>query len=260
MMNKFTSVVFIALFMVFIFAACSSGIADSSENSSVHDPEVTAFPSTSPVPVADAKDHVYSDFFQYLIDSGAEKPDYEIYKHPASENGKSDTEIVMSGKFDRIYQFSDLLIIDFLEGDRENPYALVLGTYSVDLDNTYTQMIGKDVCVHGIYLGFSDAFNLPAVTLYDTECDGKIYMESYLNIISDGMQETADDSITLAEFNQIKDGMSYDEVVEIIGKDGLLSSKSDNVELYMWHGKDGGTACAMFVDDRVISKSQAGLT
>lgn len=247
------------LALVIVLSACNSA-EHAPSNYDVEASLIKDDPSESSLTSsAQSPDPAYSPYFQFLIDSGAVVPDYDIYKKPASENGKGDTAIVMSGRFDRVYQFGDLLIIDFLEGNDKNPYALILGVYSADLEDTYSRMLGKDVCIYGIYLGFSDDLNVPTATLYDTECEDKIYTDSFTNIISDGIRETAADYITFAEFNQIEDGMTYDEVVEIIGKDGTLSSQSGNVALYTWHGKNSGVASVMFVDNCVLSKSQAGL-
>lgn len=77
-----------------------------------------------------------------------------------------------------------------------------------------------------------------------------------------------DEKITLEEFNQIKTGMTYDEVVKIIGGEGTVLSESNigNSEqyhtiIYKWEGKGtiGANANITIQGGKVISKAQAGL-
>jgi len=70
--------------------------------------------------------------------------------------------------------------------------------------------------------------------------------------------------ITIEEYNQIKDGMSVDEVVEIVGGDGTIQSSSEMVgiktEIYIWYGdKPGSDALITFSDGKVFSKAQVNL-
>jgi DNA-directed RNA polymerase subunit RPC12/RpoP len=77
---------------------------------------------------------------------------------------------------------------------------------------------------------------------------------------------------TLAEFQRLQTGMSYEQVVEIIGAEGTLVSSntlpgvpgfSDPIttEMYSWegHGGLGANMNAMFQNYALISKSQFGL-
>lgn len=74
-------------------------------------------------------------------------------------------------------------------------------------------------------------------------------------------------TISLAEFNEIKTGMSYEEVCEIIGSEGELLSESGesgsdyHTVMYMWDGEGsiGANANAMFQGGKLISKAQIGL-
>lgn len=79
------------------------------------------------------------------------------------------------------------------------------------------------------------------------------------------MDET---KITLSEFNQIQNGMTYDEVIEIIGSPGELLSDVDiglgqqyATKIYMWEGAGdyGSNANISFQGGRVILKAQIGL-
>ena len=77
-----------------------------------------------------------------------------------------------------------------------------------------------------------------------------------------------DEKISLDEFNQIKNGMTYDEVVSIIGSKGELLSESDLgigseyvTTMWMWEGKGsiGANANVMSQDGKVVNKAQFGL-
>lgn len=71
--------------------------------------------------------------------------------------------------------------------------------------------------------------------------------------------------ITLEEYNQIEPGMTYDQVVKIIGSEGTPSSEVEvvgvNSKLYTWEGVGdlGANANVTFVDGKVTIKAQFGL-
>lgn len=111
-----------------------------------------------------------------------------------------------------------------------------------------------------------------SVSLKDDK-DGTIY----LTVINDKVSYDAfhvedvssnDPTITLDEFNQITNGMTYQEVVDIVGGPGELLSESDLglgseyvSAMYMWDGEGsiGANANVMFQGGAVVSKSQLGL-
>lgn len=71
--------------------------------------------------------------------------------------------------------------------------------------------------------------------------------------------------ISLAEFNQIQTGMSYEDVCAIIGSSGTQSSVVEGfgtkVEIYTWYGNGlaGSNANVTFENGKVSGKAQAGL-
>lgn len=102
--------------------------------------------------------------------------------------------------------------------------------------------------------------------------NGEIYLTlSNGSILFDVFAEVATfnaDTISLAEFNQIATGMTYDEVVQIIGSSGTLLSESGGnlgpeyyTALWMWEGEGiaGANANVMFQGGGVVSKAQFGL-
>ena len=82
-------------------------------------------------------------------------------------------------------------------------------------------------------------------------------------------EETKNDGkITLDEFNQIQTGMTYEEIIKILGGEGTILSESNigNSEqyhtiIYTWEGKGslGANANVTIQGGKVVSKAQAGL-
>lgn len=75
-------------------------------------------------------------------------------------------------------------------------------------------------------------------------------------------------TISMSEFESISSGMTYEEVVEIIGSEGELLSESDlgigdayKSAIYMWEGEGslGANANVTFQGGKVLSKAQMGL-
>ena len=71
--------------------------------------------------------------------------------------------------------------------------------------------------------------------------------------------------ITLEKFNRISTNMTYDEVVEIIGSSGTVSSDVTsggyNIKIITWYGNGfaGSNANVTFTNGKVTGKAQAGL-
>lgn len=89
---------------------------------------------------------------------------------------------------------------------------------------------------------------------------------AYLSMLSSsGNSSLQEESITLDEFYQIETGMTYSEVVEIIGCDGELMSESSLIDstyqIYTWKGSGsiGANANVSFANGAVTSKAQSGL-
>ena len=72
--------------------------------------------------------------------------------------------------------------------------------------------------------------------------------------------------ISAEEFAQLRAGMSYSEVVSIIGSEGELMSENEmagyRTQMYMWEGEGTfgvGNANALFQNGEMVQKSQFGL-
>jgi hypothetical protein len=71
-------------------------------------------------------------------------------------------------------------------------------------------------------------------------------------------------SLSLDKYNQIKNGMSYKDIVEIIGSEGVETMSSGEgkykVTSYKWEGSgDFEFIYAVFTGDKMSSKTQANL-
>lgn len=73
--------------------------------------------------------------------------------------------------------------------------------------------------------------------------------------------------VNYANFQKIQNGMSYSQVVELLGEEGELLSESDVLndpqyatKMYYWYDYTGISNCnVMFQGGKVISKAQVGL-
>lgn len=80
-------------------------------------------------------------------------------------------------------------------------------------------------------------------------------------------EEKQDTKITLEKFNKIETGMSYEQVVEIIGEEGTTLSETNisgdekyHTIMYSWKAKNGiANANVTFQGGKVISKAQVAL-
>ena len=88
--------------------------------------------------------------------------------------------------------------------------------------------------------------------------------ESEVQTTENEKTTTKDVKITLEQYNQIKDGMTYEEVVEIFGGKESTSSESEiagiKSEIKTWNGNGTFSVATIgFTDGEVSSKSQTGL-
>ncbi len=81
---------------------------------------------------------------------------------------------------------------------------------------------------------------------------------------SDNSTKVSEAGITAEKYEQIQSGMTYQEVVALLGEEGKLTAESETqgskTSMYEWTAKDDwGTAILVFQDNAVINKSQTGL-
>jgi uncharacterized membrane protein len=69
--------------------------------------------------------------------------------------------------------------------------------------------------------------------------------------------------LTMEKYNKIKNGMSYKEVKDIVGKEGNETMSSGNgkykVTSYQWKGENYSFLSVVLMGDKVTSKTQANL-
>lgn len=70
--------------------------------------------------------------------------------------------------------------------------------------------------------------------------------------------------ITLDQFNKIENGMTYDQVKDIVGCGGTVNSETEvsniKMTIYSWYGKDNISNANVTVQNgKIISKAQIGL-
>jgi hypothetical protein len=69
--------------------------------------------------------------------------------------------------------------------------------------------------------------------------------------------------VTMSEYSQVQNGMSYSQVANIIGDPGRETTRSEVAGFttvgYSWQNSDGSNMQAMFQNGALITKAQAGL-
>jgi hypothetical protein len=69
--------------------------------------------------------------------------------------------------------------------------------------------------------------------------------------------------LRMENFEQLKNGMTYREAVEILGVEGDLISESGSGSfqstVYMWRGDDFAVISVIFMNDKLFSKTKTGL-
>lgn len=107
-------------------------------------------------------------------------------------------------------------------------------------------------------------------TMYEWESDGwgvatiTFQNGKVTNKTQFGVNDQSAAKATMDKYNRVETGMTYDEVVAIMGGDGELSSDTEiagvSSKLYMWDGENIASNCSItFSDGKVSSKSQFGL-
>lgn len=79
----------------------------------------------------------------------------------------------------------------------------------------------------------------------------------------DKTSDSKSTSLTMDKYNKVKNGMSYKEVVEIMGSDGTETFNSTigkyTTVSYKWEGENFQFIYATFQNDKLTSKTQANL-
>jgi hypothetical protein len=82
-------------------------------------------------------------------------------------------------------------------------------------------------------------------------------------LVSKGSSSSKTPIITREKYSQIENGMSYQQVVGIIGCGGEETAKNNigfvETVMYQWINSDGSNMNALFQNDGLIQKAQFGL-
>ena len=62
--------------------------------------------------------------------------------------------------------------------------------------------------------------------------------------------------LTMSNFNRLQNGMSYEEVVKILGSEGEQTSETKFSSLYKWKGEKFAAVYVTFIDRKLSSKRQ----
>ncbi|MFZ1699438.1 MAG: DUF3862 domain-containing protein [Pyrinomonadaceae bacterium] len=69
--------------------------------------------------------------------------------------------------------------------------------------------------------------------------------------------------LKMENFERLKTGMTYQQVVELLGVEGELISESGSgaykTGVYWWRGNDSGVISIIFMNDKLFSKTKTGL-
>jgi hypothetical protein len=163
-------------------------------------------------------------------------------------------------EFEVINNVGDTQISEFISQIKENasykllkmmPELIVLtneksGTDSVESIDHFLQYIELPVIYEKIYSEVRSEMN---------------NINSTTNSIDSTESSNFNKSISLAEFNKIKMGISYSQLKKITGGPGTVLSESDGVIMYSYVGEGslGANANFMFQDGKLINKAQLGL-
>jgi hypothetical protein len=98
---------------------------------------------------------------------------------------------------------------------------------------------------------------------------GIVYVSQQINqIIKDpfapnALTNSTPPIVTMAEYEQIREGMTYVEVTSVVGTAGQELSRSDiagySSVMYSWTNLNGSNMNAMFQNDKLVNKAQFGL-
>lgn len=90
--------------------------------------------------------------------------------------------------------------------------------------------------------------------------------QNYFESVESKINSINENKITLQKFNEIKTGMTYSEVVSIIGEEGTVLSETDigdsryKTTIYNWYASNGiANANVTIQGGKVVSKAQFGL-
>lgn len=169
--------------------------------------------------------------------NSATSSDTKVEKSNDTEQKENTAGVLTEEKFDKI-----------TEGMTYEEVVSIVGAEGTVLSETGTE---GDAYHTIIYEFETDGFMSSANMTFQ---GGKLLNKSQFGLGS------SDIEITLEQFNQLKNGMTTEEVFEILGGEGEITSDSGSVVMYSYNGTAiGSNASLMFQDGKLANKSQIGL-
>jgi len=131
---------------------------------------------------------------------------------------------------------------------------------------TYEEVV-KIIGAEGTIMSETGSAGEPHHTvMYEFETDGVMSSSTMMfqggkliNKAQFGVK-TSDIEITLEQFNKLENGMTKEQVFNILGGEGAVLSESGDIVMYTYNGKSlGGNASLMFQGGKLMNKTQLGL-
>lgn len=128
-------------------------------------------------------------------------------------------------------------------------------------------VIGGIIILGGIGSALGGGGTKPSTPTIKQEVSAQTPAPSNTPAPSKDNKNANEPTITLEEFNKIKNGMTYEEVVKIVGGEGTLQSEAGDgqykISMYSWEGEGGLGANANVTFEgtkkKVTAKAQFGL-
>ena len=193
---------------------------------------------------------------------------------PPSENAEKVKEADQYSEIKQCFSF-DNANIKVRKRDKRIEVAIIFSDFSTDAEpENWEDIISslEAAMADAEPLAEAEGFTVLSAQLETT--DGTILASGYDQKMqfdffhtNTTYKETGNGLITLSIFNQLKTGMTYAEVRDLIGADGVLTSSVDvgdyqyKTETYTWDGDGdfGANAIIMFQGGGLTSKAQYGL-
>lgn len=104
---------------------------------------------------------------------------------------------------------------------------------------------------------------LAALLLFANGARKRAYTKSMSEVVMVASSTSSPATLTLDKFNSIKIGMSYAQVVAIIGASGIMVAQDQSAgtmtESYVWQNRGNANMIAIFRRGKVVSKTQSRL-
>lgn len=138
----------------------------------------------------------------------------------------------------------------------------ILGSDGVQDESDKIDFMGNTI--NSVIYTWQDSESASITVMFQND---KMTMKSQFGLDIENSVANKETNITIEKFDRVKEGMTYEEVVQILGGPGdeassneitIMGNKVKSV-LYGWKGSDLSSIAAMFQNNKLVSKSQIGL-